>query len=69
MRKKETKVVLETHFKSSHRDLNEISILRLGGGGGCLSVRGIGVFWKITCVRGLDRASWKKTYLFDKNPP
>ena len=27
--------------------------------GKCLCVRGIGVSWKIVCVRGLDRVSWK----------
>ena len=41
-----------------------------------VSVQGIGISWKIVCVRGSDRASWKmsicsmnllkKTCLFDK---
>ena len=54
--------------KQPPRPINEISVRRGGGylNGKCvISVRGIGVFWKIVCVRGLNRASWNK-YLFDE---
>ena len=54
-------------FESSHRDLL-IKYLFDGGylPGKFVSVRGIGISWKIVCVRGLDRASWKMNIMFDE---
>ena len=46
--------------ESSHRDLLAKYLFKRGYlPGKCLCVRGIGVSWKIVCVRGIDRASWK----------
>ena len=48
-------------YESSHRDLLMKYLFDERGyiPGKCLCVRGIGVSWKILCVRGLDRVSWK----------
>ena len=48
------------NYESSHRDLLTKYLFERGYlPGKCLCVRGIGVSWKIVCVRGLDMASWK----------
>ena len=47
------------------RPINEISVRREYLPGKCLSVRGIGVSWKIICVR-VDRTSWKINMFDDK---
>ena len=53
--------------KQPPRPIDEISVRQGYLPGKCLYVRGIGVSWKIVCVRGLDRTSWKtNTYLFDE---
>ena len=59
----EISVLYKNKWYSSYRDL--LTKYLFDGGyllGKCLSVRGIGVSWKIICVRRLDRPSWKMNF-------
>ena len=49
------------------RPINEIFVREGYLPGKYLNVQGIGISWKIVCVRGLDRTSWKMNIIYQYN--